>query len=318
MLELHIERFGGLDLYRVKDSESNFSAAFIPDAGGILNEFICDIHGQSFNVIDGYADAKELLSDLSLTFKSAKLSPYPNRISNGQYLHEGKIYRLENNFQGEKNSIHGLVYKRPFFVEHAECKDERCELLLSYKYKQEDEGYPFQYTISVKYTIEKNKLTCETTIENKDTQVLPMGDGWHPYFQLGGMIDVWQLKLPECSLLEVNDLIPTGETISYENYASFKKLHADALDSCFKVNERSALAEIKLIHAEKNITLNYWQESGEDQYRYFQLYTPPSRKSIAIEPMSCPPDAFNSKKDLILLEPKGKLVFSWGFEISAL
>jgi len=35
------------------------------------------------------------------------------------------------------------------------------------------------------------------------------------------------------------------------------------------------------------------------------------RKSLAIEPMTCPPDAFNSGRDLILIKPAQTYVLSW-------
>ncbi len=318
MLELHIERFGGLDLYRIKDSESTFSASFLPDAGGILNDFTADVNGKTIAVIEGYADAKELLGTYATAFKSAKLSPYPNRILNGQYTFNGKTYLFDKKFGTENNSIHGLVYNKPFFVEKTECAGERAELVFSYKYRKEEEGYSFAYKLTVKYILHKNRLSCETKIENTDSGTIPIGDGWHPYFKLSKKIDELQLLLPACELLSARELIPTGASEPYTNFSSFRKIGDTHFDSCFYVNEGSMPGEIKLLDAENKTVLTYWQEQGTNKYRYFQLYTPPSRKSIAIEPMSCPPNAFNSKKDLILLEPKEQAILSWGFEIGAL
>ena len=37
-----------------------------------------------------------------------------------------------------------------------------------------------------------------------------------------------------------------------------------------------------------------------------------ARRSLAVEPMTCPPDAFRSGEDLIRLEPGGSFTSTWG------
>lgn len=39
------------------------------------------------------------------------------------------------------------------------------------------------------------------------------------------------------------------------------------------------------------------------QFPFFQVFTPPHRESIALEPMSCNVDAFNNGQGLVSLEP---------------
>jgi aldose 1-epimerase len=42
-----------------------------------------------------------------------------------------------------------------------------------------------------------------------------------------------------------------------------------------------------------------------------------SRRSLAVEPMTCPPNAFRSGKDLIQLEPGQSFSSSWGIDPGA-
>jgi aldose 1-epimerase len=55
---------------------------------------------------------------------------------------------------------------------------------------------------------------------------------------------------------------------------------------------------------------------ADPDFRWVQVYTPdnfPDRgRAIAIEPMTCPPDALNSGVDLITLKPGESWVGNWG------
>ena len=46
--------------------------------------------------------------------------------------------------------------------------------------------YPFEFTLTAKYTIEDNTLTACYTVENSGKQIMPYMFGWHPAFTLAG------------------------------------------------------------------------------------------------------------------------------------
>ncbi len=66
-----------------------------------------------------------------------------------------------------------------------------------------------------------------------------------------------------------------------------------------------------LARAQK-LTINIWQQTGKWKYNYLQVFIPPSKKSIAVEPMTCAADAFNNKMGLIILNPKKSFSTSCG------
>ena len=58
--------------------------------------------------------------------------------------------------------------------------------------------------------------------------------------------------------------------------------------------------------------LDIWQQAGAEQYNAIQIYTPPTRASIAIEPMTSEPDALNHHRRLIEIPPEDSRKFTFG------
>jgi len=85
-------------------------------------------------------------------------------------------------------------------------------------------------------------------------------------------------------------------------------------DSYYIDNDKTAIT--KLYSEQKDLTINLWQDSRYSKYKYLQIYIPPSRKSIAIEPMTCKADAFNSGDGLIVLSPNEKFKGEYGVFLS--
>ena len=62
-------------------------------------------------------------------------------------------------------------------------------------------------------------LQCGAMFLNPIFAIMPFGDGWHPYFKTGTLVDRLQLILPECEEMEVDEnLIPTGKTKPYKRF----------------------------------------------------------------------------------------------------
>lgn len=63
---------------------------------------------------------------------------------------------------------------------------------------------------------------------------------------------------------------------------------------------------------------------AEDSFRWWQVYTsdyfpptdPKHRAAVAIEAMTCGPDAYNTGRDLIVLEPGRRWSASWGAQLA--
>ena len=57
---------------------------------------------------------------------------------------------------------------------------------------------------------------------------------------------------------------------------------------------------------------------ADESYPYVMVFTGDipeiGRKGLAVEPMSCPPDAFRSKDGVVVLEPDASWMGTWGIE----
>ena len=87
------------------------------------------------------------------------------------------------------------------------------------------------------------------------------------------------------------------------------------LDDVFKYSSENKINFVNIFSKESATRLSIWHEAGFNKYNYLVLYTPPDRKSIAVEPMTSNINAFNSKEGLIIIEPGESWSASYGFSL---
>jgi aldose 1-epimerase len=307
----------GFHKIALKDDSTKTLAEVIPSCGAILHAFTV-LHNDHFiNVIDQYTDIDDFALNVATKgFKSCKLSPFACRIKNATYHFGAEQYTL-NKFSLNGNAIHGLLYDAIFTLTQQEANDEKASVALTHSYKGTENGYPFFYDCIITYTLEKeNTLHIKTEIINKDQRVIPMQDGWHPYFTLGGKIDDLQLEFQSKEkILFDEDMIPTGEKKTYQEYGSLKEIGDANFDDCFSVN----FEECQPISILRDPMQKIQVEIRPDKtYPYLQVYTPPHRNSIAIENLSAIPDSFNNGIGLITLAPQTNTIFTTTYKITPL
>jgi aldose 1-epimerase len=301
----------------LKDVTTNTTVEILPACGAILHAFTVINNGSVLNVIDGYNNEKDFKANVTgKGFKGSKLSPFVCRLKNGRYHFSGKEYTT-NKFFLEKHAIHGLIYDAAFTVINKWANEKSAGVTLSYQYTATDNGYPFKYTCAVTYELKKeNALTITTTITNNDEGIIPMQDGWHPYFTFGGSINDLQFEFQSKAIVEFNSgLLPTGKLIPYEEFGSLKKIGTTELDNCFTVNFAECQPMCVLRDATKKLQIEIHPDKT---YPYLQIYTPPHRNSIAIENLSGAPDAFNNGMGLTVLQPGETVNFTTMYKITSL
>src|SRR5205085_6805502 len=125
--------------------------------------------------------------------------------------------------------------------------------------------------------------------------------GWHPLFFNDANINDVQLEFPALYKVDVDEnFIPTGDKILYTIFNVKKKIADEIFDNCFKLNEDTYSAQVKLYEPSNRINVEINIETGTGKFKYLQIYTPPQRNTIALEPMSSWPDAFNNHQDLLI------------------
>lgn len=286
-------------LIELSDNNHSTKISVIPAVGAMLHEFIIPLGSEQFNIIDNYALDVPPQQQVTHYFKSVKLSPWVCRMAGGRYNFKSTAYQSAKMYQ-DGTALHGLLFDQPFAVE-AEHADERsASVVLSHEYKCYDPGYPFPYRCSVRYTLHpQNMLEVETTVTNLSETEIPVADGWHPYFRLGGQVNNWELHFNCRGMVEFdNKLLPTGKLLPFDQFNTPCAIGTTNMDNCFLLNVTPGQAACTL----KNPTngLKLWLYPDE-AYPYLQVFIPNHRQSIAIENLSSAPDSFNNKMGLVVL-----------------
>ena len=298
----------------LKNTVTSTVAEILPSCGAILHAFTVEHDGRSLNVIDGYANADDFKKNCTAKgFKSCKLSPFVCRLKNGWYPFGQSTYHIHK-FYLRENALHGLLYDAAFTVTDRYADETKSSVTMKHEYHAEDLGYPFNYDCLITYELkEENSLTIITEIMNKDEGIIPIADGWHPYFTLGGKIDDLQLEFQGKSMLEFDEqLIPTGKAFPYQEFGVLKKIGDTFFDNCFLLDQTECQPLCVLRDVVQKIQIEIHPDKA---YPYLQIYTPDHRNSIAIENLSAAPDAFNNGMGLITLAPGASASFKTTYKI---
>lgn len=289
----------------------------IPACGAILHAFTITQNGIALNIIDNYSSSSDFQNNVTLKgFKSCKLSPFACRIYNATYGFADSTYQIEK-YRDKGHALHGLLFDADFTVTGRHADERSAAVTMKYEYRGRDKGYPFNYDCVITYSLSsENKLAVETELINKDEGLIPIQDGWHPYFGFGGLVDELQLEFQAKEILEFSDaLIPTGKLLPFEAFGSLKKIGDTFFDNCYTLNFYECQPLCVLRDVAGNLQLEIYPD---ESYPYLNIYTPPDRRSIAIENLSAAPDAFNNGMGLITLSPGSIAVFKVVFKISSL
>lgn len=291
----------------ITNTNQRVRVGVLPDYGGALNRFEVLIDGHYYNLIDGYSSVEETKKH---RFKGVCLAPFPNRIKDGKYEVDGENYQLDCNDKFD-HAMHGFVYNQPMKYELSPSSIE-----LDYDYDGHISGYPFPFQLQIIYRINDNGFEQEIQLTNNGNQSIPFGLGWHPYFSdLGIGVDHLKMKMPNAKKVIVDERkIPTGEKVDFNQFNELSTIGNLEVDHCFIVNTKETPA-LELNYPKYDFSLYLWMNTPDTNEDYIQLYIPKERNAIAIEPMTCAPDAFNNGVGLKTLAPNATYKWTSRWEI---
>jgi aldose 1-epimerase len=298
----------GFELLWLTENATGTQVAVNPGAGALLHGFVIPLTNEKINIIDNYKDGGELADYLSFSYKGCKLSPFACRIPGGKWHLDQIPYEFGKKFR-DGSAIHGLLYDKPFRITDEFTDDNMASVTLRYHYKADDKGYPFEYVCEIRYILQTNNvLQLETTITNLSNETIPLVDGWHPYFNLGGEVNNYILGFRSDTMLEFNEaLVPTGQLLNDASFITPVLLGDREIDNCFVLDHEKGLPCCVVYNPQNKLKLTFF---ASDLYRYLQIFTPKHRRSIAIENLSGAPDAFNNGIGLLWLEPRRSTTFN--------
>lgn len=248
-------------------------------------------------------------------FRGALLVPWPNRLRDGHYVFDGVAYQAPINEVARHNALHGLLAWTEFSTVERTQSSARVRAVLPVQ-----PAYPSRLTVEVELELLAEGLQTTVHALNDGDRPAPYGVSTHPYLTCGtGDVDDWSLLLPAREVLEADDrMLPTGQLLdAAEAGLDFHRpapLRGVQLDHCFRVNPAVADPAAELRAADGSGVRITAQGSWAGWWQAFTSDASPGplrRAAVALEPMSCPPEAFRTGTDVVVLEPGMQHQASW-------
>ncbi|WP_299047675.1 aldose 1-epimerase [uncultured Polaribacter sp.] len=238
------------------------------------------------------------------SYASSVLFPFANRIKEGKYTFLGEDYQFEKN-ENNSNALHGLVFDKTFELFEPEEHQDNCSATFNYYEKERHAAFPYQYFISLTYTLFENELQLRVTVKNMDNKPFPFTLGWHPYFYSDKLSDC-VLNFKSDKKVQFDEALITDKIVENPDKENFK-IEDKKLDDCY------FLADNLVAFSTPKYNLKITSNASKN---FLQLYTPNGFPLIAIEPMTGVSDSFNNKIGLQVLEPKETHVISWNLGVT--
>jgi aldose 1-epimerase len=249
---------------------------------------------------------QELLASFSAgerdeAFCGRVLVPWPNRVRDGRYDFDGDEHRLELTEPERGSALHGLVLRSRWQGVRASAR----RVTLSHELAP-SAGYPFTLRLAVAYELASGGIVMTLHATNVGSRRAPFGAGLHPYLSPGtSRVDDVLLEVPGRTHVPVDErLLPSGPPTPVDgtelDFRRARRIGGQAIDACFGDLGRSpaGVARVRLgVHADAG-QLTVWMD---ERFRFVQVFT--ADAAIAVEPMTCAPDAFNTGDGLLVLEP---------------
>ncbi|WP_079042218.1 gluconokinase, GntK/IdnK-type [Streptomyces aureus] len=277
--------------------------------GGALRDYV--VNGRP--LLDGFSTGSAITGG-----RGQLLVPWPNRVGGGRYRFDGRDLQLPLTEVEKDNAIHGLLR---WTLWELLARTEDTVMLGTTLCPQP--GYPFLLDVRVEYRLGAEGLSTTVRATNAGTEPAPYGVGQHPYLTVGtDLVDSVVLTVPARSLLRTDERgLPIGqepvEGTPYD-FRTARPIGDLRLDTAFTGLDRDpdGRAVVRLAHPSGLHGVDLRLGDGT---RWVQVYTGDTlaeperrRRGVAVEAMSCPPDAFRSGTDLAVLQPGATHVLRWG------
>ena len=228
------------------------------------------------------------------------LMPWPNRVAGGSYSWKGSSYDLPVDEPAFGTALHGFVAFQEWEIAEANAYSVILRTLIAARY-----SYPWTLMASAHYSLDPDAgLTVELSATNIGEGTAPYGVGFHPYLAVDdARADELELHNPASIIYEANaSMIP----VAAHDVAAFGlDFHSPALIGGSRLDHAFAgLPEgtwtVKLRDPASGVGVSLSSDA-----RWLQVYSADyiGRVGVAVEPMSCPPNAFNTGTDVVALGP---------------
>ncbi len=295
--------------YEITHAEQH---ATVVEVGGGIRAY--DVGGRE--VLQPYA-----VDEMCDGAHGAPLVPWPNPLGGGRYGFHGQEHQVALTEPEKNNAIHGFLRWRPWrCLTHEDGHVVMATTLFPLQ------GYPFTLDIRVSYRLDDSGLSVTTSATNLGDQPAPYGCGQHPYLSPGvGTVDdcILHLEADTRILTDPQRQLPTGrEDVAGTAYdfRAGRRLDDLAVDDAFTDLRRDdqGRAWVSLESADGRVT-QLWVDQA---YSVIEIFTGDTlapgrrRRGLGTEPMTCPPNAFQSGDAVVRLDPGDTFSASWGVALT--
>jgi aldose 1-epimerase len=262
------------------------------------------------DVLDGFRTGERATDG-----RGQVLAPWPNRLTDGSYRYGGHDCQAPLNEVSRHDAIHGLVR----WLDWSPVTRDPASVALSCTVRPQP-GYEWHLELGIEYRLGPTGLAVRFRATNVGAERAPFGVGFHPYLTVGAdAVDTLELTLPATAYLDpAAALAPEPVAATDLDFTRPRLIGSTQLDTAFAglVREDDGRALARLEDPADGRFVELWVDGG---FRYLMVYTADlvgrperRRKAVAVEPMTCPPDAFRTGTDLVELEPGESWQGSWG------
>jgi aldose 1-epimerase len=283
----------------------------ITEVGATLRSYAVD----DVDVLDGFD-----VGELSSAGRGQILAPWPNRLEDGRYSRNGKEGRAALDEPERGNAIHGLVRWLPWQLS---TRTEGGDSVTLECVVHPQPAYPWRLDLQVSYRLAPEGLNVKATATNRSDGPAPFGIGFHPYLTVGAPLDGASLSVPARRhiVTDGRGLPTTDEAVEGTplDFGTRRAIGATVMDTCFTdlVRDDDGMVRVS-VEGPDGRSASVRAGRGFD---YLMVYTGDTlepavrrRRGIAIEPMTCPANAFRSGLGVLRLQPDRPWTGTWGIE----
>jgi aldose 1-epimerase len=244
------------------------------------------------------------------------LLPWPNRLRGGRWSWRGRDLQLDVVSEQSPNAVHGLVTPQPWTVLAQTAGEVTVGTVVEPR-----SGYPFRLAAAIDYELTPQRLAVTVRVRNAGDDDAPFGVGMHPYLAVGGgavgdlpegaLADA-ELAVPARTALATDGGLPTGERLPFDGAVG--RIGDRALDVPVTdlVRDDDGWARLRLSGPAGSLEV-----AVDGSWPWLQVYSADTlpagqrRRSLAVEPMTCPPNALADGVDLVVLAPGESWAGTW-------
>lgn len=247
----------------------------------------------------------------------APLVPWPNRLGDGRYRFDGDDYQVPLTEPEKSNAIHGFLRWQPW-----SCLTHEDDHVVMGATLAPRPGYPFTLGVQVDYRLDEDGLRVTTSATNLGDRAAPYACGQHPYLSPGpGLVDDCVLRLDASTriLTDPQRQLPTGRedvTGTAYDFREGRRLGDLEVDDAFTDLRRDERGRAWVgLESPDGGVVELWVDQA---YPLVEIFTGDTlapdrrRRGVGAEPMTAPPNAFQSGTGVVRLEPGATFRAGWG------